>query len=217
MADFSRRRTMMVDTQVRPSDVTKFPIIDAMLTVPRELFVPVDRREIAYMGEHVGMGGGRVILDPRTLAKMLEAANIQNDEMVLDIGAGLGYSAAVAAHIAEAVIAVEDSADRVRDAENALAEAGIDNVAVVEGVLAEGALKSAPYDVILIQGAVETVPQGLIDQLKEGGRIVAIFMTGALGAVRVGYRIDGAVSWRFAFNASAPLLPGFEAAKAFAL
>ncbi|MCG6883117.1 MAG: protein-L-isoaspartate O-methyltransferase [Silicimonas sp.] len=217
MADFSRRRTMMVDTQVRPSDVTKFPIIDAMLTVPRELFVPVDRREIAYMGEHVGMGGGRVILDPRTLAKMLEAANIQNDEMVLDIGSGLGYSAAVAAHIAEAVIAVEDSADRVRDAENALAEAGIDNVAVVEGVLAEGALKSAPYDVILIQGAVETVPQGLIDQLKEGGRIVAIFMTGALGAVRVGYRIDGAVSWRFAFNASAPLLPGFEAAKAFAL
>lgn len=217
MADFSRRRTMMVDTQVRPSDVTKFPIIDAMLTVPRELFVPVDRREIAYMGEHVGMGGGRVILDPRTLAKMLEAANIQNDEMVLDIGSGLGYSAAVAAHIAEAVIAVEDSAGRVRDAENALAEAGIDNVAVVEGVLAEGALKSAPYDVILIQGAVETVPQGLIDQLKEGGRIVAIFMTGALGAVRVGYRIDGAVSWRFAFNASAPLLPGFEAAKAFAL
>ena len=217
MPDFSSRRSTMVDTQVRPSDVTKYPIIDAMLTVPRELFVPADKREMAYVGEHVGLGGGRVMLDPRTLAKMLEAANIQNQETVLDIGSGLGYSAALAAHIADAVIAVEDSADRVADAENALSEAGVDNVAVVEGALPEGAPKSGPYDVILVEGAVETVPQALTDQLKDGGRIVAIFMTGALGAVRVGYRVDGAVNWRFAFNASAPLLPGFEAARSFAL
>jgi protein-L-isoaspartate(D-aspartate) O-methyltransferase len=217
MPDFASRRSTMVDTQVRPSDVTKYPIIDAMLTVPREVFVPDDKREMAYVGDHVGLGGGRVMLDPRTLAKMLEAANIQKDETVLDIGSGLGYSAALAAHIADAVIAVEDSADRVSDAEGALSEAGIDNVAVLEAALAKGAPNSAPYDVILIQGAVESVPQGLTDQLKEGGRIVAIFMTGALGAVRVGYRVDGAVNWRFAFNASAPLLPGFEAEKSFAL
>lgn len=217
MTDFAQRRTTMVDTQVRPSDVTKFPIIDAMLTIPRELFVPTDKRELAYVGEHVGIGGGRVMLDPRTLAKMLEVANIQNDELVLDIGSGLGYSAALAARIADAVIALEDSADRVADAEAALAEAGVDNVAVVEGPLAEGAAKSAPYDVIIIQGAIETVPEALISQLKDNGRIVAIFMEGTLGAVRVGHFVDGAVSWRFAFNATAPMLPGFERERTFAL
>ncbi len=217
MTDFTRRRTTMVDTQVRPSDVTKFPIIDAMLTVPRETFVPADKREMAYVGEHVSIGDGRVVLDPRTLAKMLEAANIQNDEMVLDIGAGLGYSAALAAHIADAVIALEETPERVADAEAALAEAGIDNVAVVDGVLSEGASKSAPYDVILIEGAVEAVPNSLAEQLKDGGRIVAIFMEGALGVAKVGHFVDGRINWRFAFNATAPLLPGFEKEDAFAL
>lgn len=217
MTDFARRRTTMVDTQVRPSDVTKFPIIDAMLSVPRELFVPADRREAAYVGEHVELGGGRVVLDPRTLAKMLEAAEIGPGDLVLDVGTGLGYSAALAARMAEAVIALEDSAEGVAEAERALADAGVDNVAVVEGPLAEGAAKHGPYDVILIEGGVERVPEALTSQLKEGGRIVAIFLEGRLGVVRVGYRIDGAVSWRFVFNGGAPLLPGFEAARAFAL
>ncbi|MEM7752209.1 MAG: protein-L-isoaspartate O-methyltransferase [Pseudomonadota bacterium] len=217
MTDFANRRSTMVDTQVRPSDVTKFPIIDAMLRVPREAFVPADKRELAYVGEHVELGGDRVVLDPRTLAKMLEVANIQNEETVLDIGAGLGYSSALAAQIADAVIALEDSADRVADAENALAEAGVDNVAVMEGALAEGVAKSGPYDVILIQGGVQHVPEALTAQVKDSGRIVAIFMDGALGSVRVGHAIDGAISWRFAFNATAPLLPGFEAEQAFVL
>ncbi|MDA9865079.1 protein-L-isoaspartate O-methyltransferase [bacterium] len=217
MTDFAKRRTTMVDTQVRPSDVTKFPIIDAMLSVPRELFVPADKREAAYVGEHVALGGGRVVLDPRTLAKMLEAADIQPDEMVLDIGAGLGYSSALCARLAEAVIALEDDADKVAEAERALSDAGIDNVAVVEGILAEGAAKHGPYDVILIQGAVQHMPEVISDQLKDGGRLVAIFQEGALGVVRVGYMIDGAVSWRFVFNAGAPVVPGFEAERAFVL
>ena len=218
MTDFSQRRTTMVDTQVRPSDVTKFPIIEAMLTVPRENFVPTDRREAAYAGEHVSLGAGRVVLDPRTLAKMLDAADITPDEMVLDIGSGLGYSAAVAARMAEAVVALEEDATLAAEAERALSEAAADNVAVIEGPLAEGAEKHGPYDVILIQGAVETVPEALLDQLKDGGRIVAIFAEGAaLGAVRVGHKRDGAVTWRLAFNGAAPVLPGFEAARAFAL
>lgn len=217
MTDFAKRRTTMVDTQVRPSDVTKFPIIDAMLTVPREVFVPTAMREAAYVGEHVDLGGGRVMLDPRTLAKMLEAADLQPDEMVLDIGSGLGYSAALAARLSEAVIAVESDADRVADAERALAEAGIDNVAVVDAGLAEGAAKLGPYDAILIQGAVQQVPESLTDQLKDGGRIVAIFQEGTLGVVRVGYLMDGSISWRFAFNAGAPILPGFEAEREFVL
>lgn len=217
MTDFSRRRTTMVDTQVRPSDVTRFPIIEAMLSVPREEFVPAARREAAYAGEHVDLGGGRVVLDPRTLAKMLDAADIQPDELVLDVGPGLGYSSALAARLAEAVIALEDNKDFAAEAERALSEAGADNVAVVEGPLAEGAAKHGPYDVILVQGAVEHMPESLVDQLKEGGRLVAIFAEGALGSVRVGYRIDGRMSWRFAFNAGAPVLPGFEARRAFVL
>lgn len=217
MTDFASRRTTMVDTQVRPSDVTKFPIIQAMLSVPRELFVPADRREAAYAGEHVDLGRNRVVLDPRTLAKMLDAADIQPDEMVLDVGAGLGYSSALAARMAEAVIALEEDPDLASDAERALTEAGSDNVAVVAGPLAEGAAKHGPYDVILVQGAVEHMPDTLTAQLREGGRIVAIFAEGALGVVRVGYRIDGETSWRFAFNAGAPILPGFEARRAFVL
>lgn len=218
MADFAERRTIMVDTQVRPSDVTKFPIIEAMLSVPRENFVPLDRRETAYAGEHVELGEGRVVLDPRTLAKIIDAADIGPTDTVLDIGPGFGYSSALAARMAEAVIALESTAERVSDAEQALAEVSADNVAVVEGALAEGAAKHGPYDVILIQGAVQRVPDALTDQLKDGGRIVALFEDGgSLGAVRVGLNDDGRMSWRFAFNAAAPVLPGFEAERAFAL
>ena len=207
----------MVDTQVRPSDVTKFPIIEAMLTIPRETFVPLAHREAAYAGEHIALGAGRVVLDPRTLAKMLDAADIGPDEMVLDIAPGLGYSSALAARMAEAVIALEENADLAAEAETALSDASADNVAVIEGALVDGAAKHGPYDVILIQGAVQQVPEALLDQLKDGGRIVAIFDEGtSLGAARVGYKTDGSLSWRFAFNATAPVLPGFEAERAFA-
>ena len=109
MSDYGARRTAMVDTQIRPSDVTKFPIIEAMLTVPREAFVPMDMREAAYMGKNLDMRDGRVLLEPRTLAKMLDALDVRKDELVLDIAPGLGYSSVVVARMAEAVIAVEDS------------------------------------------------------------------------------------------------------------
>ncbi len=217
MADYKARRTMMVDTQIRPSDVTKFPIINAMLSVPREAFVPAGKREAAYVGENVDLGGGRVVLEPRTLAKLLEALNIQPNEMVLDIGCGLGYSSAVVAQLAEAVVAVEEEPAFVGEAQSLLAEHGVDNVAVVEGPLAFGAAKHGPYDVILVQGSVEQVPSDLVAQLREGGRIGAVFMEGSLGVCRIGYKHDGDVTWRFAFNASAPVLKGFERQNAFVL
>ena len=206
----------MVDTQVRPSDVTKFPIIDAMLAVPREDFVPIARREAAYMGENVPLSGGRVLLEPRTLAKMLDALDVGPEDLVLDIGTGMGYSAALLARMVEAVVALEEDEALARDAEDALGAIGADNVAVVEGPLHEGSAKHGPYNVILLQGGVETVPQAILDQLRDGGRIAAIFMDGALGTCRIGHATDGAVSWRYAFNASAPVLPGFEAAHEFA-
>ena len=217
MTDYTVLRTTMVDTQVRPSDVTKFTVIEAMLNIPRESFVPRNKRDAAYVGEHVALGAGRVVLDPRVLAKMLDVADIQKDELVLDIGSGLGYSAAVIARMAEAVVAVEDDADRVAEAQTALAESGADNVVLHEGPLAEGAADHGPYDVIILQGAVEFMPEAILGQLKEGGRIVSLEKEGALGTVRVGYKLNGVMNWRFAFNAGAPVLPGFEKHSAFAL
>lgn len=217
MSDFATRRTMMVDTQVRPSDVTKFPIIDAMLTVPREDFVPAAQREAAYVGENLDLGQGRVLLEPRTLAKMLDALAITPAELVLDIGCAMGYSAAVISHMAEAVVAVEEDEAMATEAQEALVEAGSDNVVVHVGPLAEGAAAHGPYDVVLIQGGVMQVSDALLDQLKDGGRIAALFMDGALGEVRIGYKRGGQVSWRMAFNAAAPVLPGFEREVAFQL
>ncbi len=207
----------MVDTQVRPSDVTKFPIIEAMLSVPRESYVPAARREAAYVGNNLELGGGRVMLEPRTLAKMLDALDIQPDELVLDLGCGLGYSTAVIARLAEAVVGVEENAEMAAEAQATLSQQGVDNAAVIEGPLAEGAARHGPYDVIVLQGAAEHMPQAVLDQVKEGGRIAALFMEGALGACRIGYKLDGVVSWRVAFNAGAPVLPGFERQRAFTL
>ena len=217
MTDYAARRMMMVDTQIRVADVTKYPIIDAFLNVPRENFVPADRREIAYLGENIDLGGGRVVLEPRTLGKMLDALDLGPTEMVLDIAPGLGYSTAILSRLAETVVAVEEDAALAREAEQALAEWGADNAAVVQAPLAEGAPKHGPYDAILVQGAVERVPEAILEQLKEGGRIACIFAEGSLGACRVGHMVDGHVSWRFSFNAGAPVLPGFEAQRAFAL
>ena len=217
MVDYSNRRTMMVDTQVRPSDVTKFPIIDAMLSVPREVYVPDQLREAAYMGEHVELGGDRVILEPRTFAKMLEALDVQPDHTVLDLGCGLGYSTAILARLADFVVAVEDDAGLADEAQALLSAQGVDNAAVFEGPLAEGAAKNGPYDVVLLQGAVEQIPAALLEQVKEGGRIVAIFAEGALGVVRIGRKIDGVLNWRMSFNAGAPVLAGFTSQATFTL
>ena len=217
VANFDTRRTMMVDTQVRPSDVTKFPIIDAMLSVPREAFVPHVQREAAYVGENLTLPGGRTMLEPRTLAKMLDALDVTPGDVVLDVGCGLGYSTAVVAHIAEFVVGLEDDADRAEEAQGNLSDAGIDNAAVMTGPLPDGVAKSAPYDVILINGGVETVPVALTDQLRDGGRIAALFVQGALGTVRIGLKSGDRVDWRDAFNAFAPVVDGFRRSKAFAL
>jgi protein-L-isoaspartate(D-aspartate) O-methyltransferase len=217
MTDYAVRRRTMVDTQVRPSDVTKYPIIEAMLAVPRELFVPAGRREAAYIGENLPIAPGRVLLEPRTLAKMLDALDIREDELVLDLGAGLGYGAAVLSRLAAAVVAVEEDGPMAADAEAALVEAGADNVAVVRAPLAEGAAKHGPYDVIVLEGAVEQVPEALLAQLKDGGRIAGIFSEGPLGVCRIGYGSGGRVSWRDVFHASAPVLPGFARQADFVL
>ncbi|MCD9149477.1 protein-L-isoaspartate O-methyltransferase family protein [Pseudophaeobacter flagellatus] len=217
MTDFAERRRMMVDTQVRPSDVTKYPIIEALLAVAREDFVPDAQREAAYADRNMDLGAGRALIEVRTLSKMLDALDIQRNELVLDVGCGLGYSTAVAAQMAQMVIGVEEDEEMSGEAQSQLAEAGADNAIVHVGPLTEGAAEHGPYDVILVQGGVEVLPDQLLAQLKDGGRIAVIFMTGALGEVKVGYKQGDQISWRFEFNAGAPVMPGFEQAAAFAL
>lgn len=217
MSDYAARRVMMVDTQVRPSDVTKFPIIAAMLAVPREVYVPADKREAAYVGGNVDIAAGRVILEARTFAKLLDALDILPGESALDLGCGLGYSTAVLARLAAKVVAVEDDGALADAAQGSFAAQGVGNATVIPGPLAAGAAAHGPYDVIMVQGGVEVIPAALLAQLKDGGRIGAVFMEGALGVARVGHKADGRVTWRFAFNATAPVLPGFAAERAFAL
>ena len=216
MPDFAKLRTMMVDTQVRPSDVTKFPIIDAMLSVPREDFVPDAARDVAYAGTPVDLAPGRVLQEARGFAKQLDALDIRADELVLHVGAGLGYGSAILARLAEAVVAVEEDEALAKEADAALSAAAADNVAVVTSPLASGHAKTGPYDVIVIDGGVEVVPDAIVDQLKDGGRIAAIFMSeGTLGEARIGVKTGAAVSWRMDFNTTAPVLPGFAAERAF--
>ena len=135
MPDFAQRRTTMVDTQVRTNDVTRYPVIAAMLHVPRECFVPEARREVAYKGENLDLAPGRVLLEPRTFAKMIDALDLRTTDLVLDLGCGLGYSAAVLARMAQAVVAVEPDPAMAAEAERRLAAQGVDNAAVVHADL----------------------------------------------------------------------------------
>ncbi len=217
MTDFTSLRTAMVNCQVRPSDVTKFPIIKAMLDTRREVFVPDAKRDVAYAGEHVDLGHRRVVLDPRVFGKMLEAVDIGPTDLVLDIGCALGYSTAVMAHMAEAVVAVEQDPDMAAEAEVNLADEAVDNAVVVPADLAKGAGQHGPYDAIVINGAIEVMPDDILAQLKDGGRIVAIFLTGSAGKCRLGLNASGRVTWRNKFDATAPVLPGFERIAEFAL
>jgi protein-L-isoaspartate(D-aspartate) O-methyltransferase len=215
MTDLEAARKAMVDCQVRPSDVTRFAIIEAMLWAPRERFVPRAQRPVAYADMHIPLGAGRALLDARTFAKMLDAAAIGRDDLVLDVGSGLGYSAVVAARMAAAVVALEADVAMTAQIQAALSEFDVDNVVVETGPLTAGAPQSGPYDVILVEGAVAAPPAALLGQLKPGGRLVGIVQDGAFGQARLFVRTGDGVSSRRLFDAAAPLLPGFEPREAF--
>ena len=215
MTDFAAARTAMVDSQVRPSDVTRLAIIQAMLAVPREEYVPAALRAVAYLGEHVPLAPGRVLLDARVFAKMIDALELDEASRVLDLGCGMGYSTAVMARIAGSVVALEEDAGLAQAARATLAAQGVGNATVEQGPLAAGLPGQGPYDAIILEGGVETLPAGLTDQLAPGGRIVAIFMDGQAGQTRLGIATPAGIGWRRIFDATAPLLPGFARSKAF--
>lgn len=211
MVDYAQARRNMVDNQVRPSDVTDLRLIDAMLDVARECFVPEARRAIAYLDIDVPVtdGAARALLKPMVFARLVQAADLGENDRVLDVGCATGYSAAVLGKLAGNVVALDEDPALCRSAADNLAALGA-HVSVASGPLAAGWPDTAPYDAIIIEGAAEVVPQALLAQLKEGGRLVAVLGRGPMGKATI-YRkaAAGRVSAQPLFDASAPLLPGF--------
>jgi len=210
MQDYAAQRQNMVESQVRPNDVPDPRLQDAMRRVARERFVPASKRALAYADSTVEVVPGRYLLDPRSFAKLAQLAGIGANDRVLDVGCATGYSTAVLARLAQSVTGLEEDADLVRIASDMLAAVGARNATVVQGMLTEGAKSGAPYDVILIEGAVEEVPERLLAQLGEGGRLAAIAQKGAQGQARLYVREHGRIGSRAGFNATVPLLSGFR-------
>ncbi len=216
MTDFAAVRHNMVEKQIRPNRVTDPRVIDAMEAVPRELFVPKSLRGIAYIDEDLEVAPGRYLMEPMVMARLLQAAEIEADDVVLDIGCATGYGPAVLARIAATVVGLESDPALAERATALLAELGVDNAAVVTGPLEEGYAAQAPYDVILIEGAVEEVPQAITDQLAEGGRLVCVVAgPRSVGKLTVFLRLHGGISRRTEFDAAVPPLPGFQSPPKF--
>lgn len=215
--DFSQARRHMIDSQVLPNRVTDDRVIDAMSDLPREAFLPKRLHGIAYADEALSIAPGRAIMEPMIIARLLQAAKCGADDVALVVGCGAGYTSALLAKLLNTVVAVEQDTDLIKLAEAAFQEAGMDTVAVMEGALAEGYPDQAPYDVIFLNGAVEHVPQTLLDQLSDGGRLVAIEMeAGAtMGDAVVETRLGGTFARRSLFEAGTPALPGFSRAEEF--
>ena len=172
---FATARKTMVDCQLRPSKVTDQFILDAFLTIPREDFVGKQQRALAYVDEDLQLSGGRCLMEPMVLARLLQALEIRPDDSVLIVGAGCGYGTAVAAKLAGSVIAIETRANLVDKAQDVLVSIGIDNAAIVKSRLVDGYPEEGPYDRILIEGGVETVPDSLLKQLTPKGRLASIY------------------------------------------
>lgn len=216
MIDFETARIRMVDSQLRTTDVTSHSLLSAFMAVPREAFVPEKLAALAYIDSDLEIAPAaegqapRYMMEPSPLGKLLQAAEIGADDRVLDVGAGTGYAAAIVSRVAKSVVALESDENLVSRATVVLAERGYDNVSVVKGSLEKGYPSEAPYDVIFLNGAVEVVPDSLFDQLRDGGRLVAVVGYGNASSAQIYVREGASVSKRFAFNTSVKPLPGFR-------
>jgi protein-L-isoaspartate(D-aspartate) O-methyltransferase len=215
MPDFDALRRTMVDGQVRPNDVADTRIHAAMMAVPRERFVPGPKRALAYADAPVEVAPKRYILAPMTFAKLVQLAEIKSTDRILDVGCATGYSSAVLARLGKEVVALEQDADMVRIASEVLPSVGASNTAVVQGGLVEGVKGQGPFDVIVINGAVESVPDTLLAQLAEGGRLVTVIQENAAGRATLFVKENSRVGRRPSFDAGVPMLAGFKKAVGF--
>jgi protein-L-isoaspartate(D-aspartate) O-methyltransferase len=214
--DYHSARLNMVDSQIRPNKVSDPAILEAMLAVPRERFVPAALRGIAYVDEDIPLGGGRYLMEPMVLGRLLQVAAIAPGDAVLDVGCGSGYASVVMARLARNVVALEEDLALARQAARLIGELGVANVALVEGKLAAGCAARAPYNVILINGAVAAIPPAIAGQLTNGGRLVAVIQgNSGMGQAVVMTRVDDAFGHRVVFDAATPVLPGFAAQPGF--
>lgn len=209
--DFDKARDNMIDCQLRTNRVTDERLLEAFSAVPRELFVPDSRRAIAYIDEDVAIGEGRHLMEPMVLARLLQSAAIDAGDVVLDVGAGSGYATVVMARLAATVVALESDAELARRANETFAALGVDNAIVAEGPLAEGHPDQAPYNVILLNGAVAAPPATILGQLAEGGRLITVVDDGSsVGRATLVQSLGGQVSSRPLFDAGTPYLGGFR-------
>lgn len=213
---FDDMRQAMIDCQLRTTGVSDPRVVEAFAAVPRERFVPADRAMLAYVDEDLAVAPGRYLMEPMAFGQLLMGARFRTSDRVLIIGAGTGYSAAVIARLAGEVVAVEQDEALTATARANLAELGVANATVVDGLLAGGWRQGAPYDVLFFDGAVEVVPPELLAQLKDGGRIVGVIVD-ETGVQRAATSVVVGGSFGFAefTDISVQPLPGFERPKRF--
>lgn len=210
MPDYATSRANMVATQVLANGVTRERILDAFRAVPREAFVPAAKRGIAYAEVPVEVVPGRFLLSPRCFAKLIDLADIRLGDTILDIGCATGYSTAVIAHLGKHVTGLEEDAALVRAASETLHSVSAGNTTIVQGALAQGHRSRAPYDVIMVEGGVEEIPEALLAQLAEGGRLVAMRQRETQGRAVIFLNENGRIGHRLDFDDSATVLPGFR-------
>lgn len=215
--DFADARDRMVDCQLRPNSVTDFGVLAAMSRIPRERFVPSARRAVAYADEDLAIGGSptRYMMEPASFARLIQLAELKVDDLVLIVGCGYGYSCAVAAGLAGAVVGVESDEAMVTDGLQEILALDIGNVTLQVGEPAEGCASQGPYDKIIVEGAVERIPDALADQLKDDGRLVTVMGLGRAGSAMAFEKTGGRLVGSKSFNCAVAPIVGFEAPAAF--
>ena len=216
MFDYKKARNNMVDNLIRPANVTNPELLNALRSVQRDKFLPSNHAGLSYSETELVIQNDRTSINPWLLAKMIQALNLNSTENVLSLATGFGYSCALLSSLANFVVAVE-SCDLAPEAQSRLIENGYDNILVKEGNINEGAKEEGPYDVILIEGAVEFINEEILDQLKSGGRILAVFKEKNLGQCRLGIKTNSQVQWANLFEANCALLNEFRNEKEFTL
>jgi len=209
MPDGANARLTMIQSQVVPNKVTSRRVTAALNAVPRENFVPKALRGVAYVDEDLSVGEGRYLMEPMVFARLLQAADIGESDVVLDVGCATGYSTAVLAQMAATVVAVEENETLAARATEQLTALEVANAAVITAPLKDGYADQQPYDVIVLNGSVSRVPDILIDQLADGGRLVAVVRDGVVGRAVLMTREGGIVNCLDLFDAAIPELPGF--------